>query len=71
MNLSSMTDDEYLTLQRVHGLDGLNLPAHAELLEEAAPLVAKGWLLRNGVDLSIPDDVKWALISVGKPLKSR
>jgi hypothetical protein len=71
MNVNTITDEEPQTMQRVCGLKVFGAPAHAEMLQEAAPLIAKGWVARNGKDLSIPDDVMWQLIAIGKPLKTR
>jgi hypothetical protein len=71
MNVNTITDEEHQIMQRVCGLKVYGAPAHAEILEEAAPLVAKGWVARKNNDLSIPDDVMWQLIAIGKPLKPR
>ncbi|MCU6502242.1 hypothetical protein LPN04_31055 [Rugamonas sp. A1-17] len=71
MNLNAITDEEHQIMQRVCGLKVFGAPAHAEMLQEAAPLVERGWIARNENDLSIPDDVMWQLIAIGKPLKTR
>lgn len=66
MNVNTITDEKHQTMQRVCGLKVFGAPAHVEMLKEAAPLIAKGWVARNGKDLSIPDDVMWQLIAIGK-----
>ncbi|WP_155837410.1 hypothetical protein [Herminiimonas sp. CN] len=71
MSINSITDDEHYTLQKVFGLKHFNAPAHAELLEEAKLLVEKGWVVQNGNELSVPDDVMWDLHAIGKPLRNR
>lgn len=71
VNVNTITDEEHQTMQRVCGLKVFGAPAHAEMLQEAASLIAKGWVARNGKDLSIPDDVMWQLVAIGKPLTTR